>query len=160
MDDAFSKLQDMYAEAFADADANFSAAEDLSTDTQPVEASVKHSFRSLAEAAGFGAMELEDGTKVFLRDRQRVSRVTLEDIENSPIGAMINFSVDMKDITTNDADRQKKMFRDFCNMAIKTGDFNMTMQFAGSAVFTGMKANADKQYGTTYGLHRCKILCG
>lgn len=35
-------------------------------------------------------------------------------------------------------------------MAIKTGDFNMTMQFAGSAVFTGMKANADKQYGTTY----------
>ena len=150
MDKAFSKLQDMFAEAFADADANFSAAEDLSTDTQPVETSVKHSFRSLAEAAGFGAMELEDGTKVFLRDRQRVSRVTLEDIENSPIGAMINFSVDMKDITTNDADRQKKMFRDFCNMAIKTGDFNMTMQFAGSAVFTGMKANADKQYGTTY----------
>ena len=150
MDEAFSKLQDMFAEAFADADANFSAAEDLSTDTQPVETSVKHSFRSLAEAAGFGAMELEDGTKVFLRDRQRVSRVTLEDIENSPIGAMINFSVDMKDITTNDADRQKKMFRDFCNMAIKTGDFNMTMQFAGSAVFTGMKANADKQYGTTY----------
>lgn len=150
MDKAFSKLQDMFAEAFADADANFSAAEDLSTDTQPVETSVKHSFRSLAEAAGFGAVELEDGTKVFLRDRQRVSRVTLEDIENSPIGAMINFSVDMKDITTNDADRQKKMFRDFCNMAIKTGDFNMTMQFAGSAVFTGMKANADKQYGTTY----------
>ena len=150
MDEAFSKLQDMFAEAFADADANFSAAEDLSTDTQPVETSVKHSFRSLAEAAGFGAMELEDGTKVFLRDRQRVSRVTLEDIENSPIGAMINFSVDMKDITKNDADRQKKMFRDFCNMAIKTGDFNMTMQFAGSAVFTGMKANKDKQYGTTY----------
>ena len=150
MDEAFKKLQQLYTEAFADADANFSAAEGLSTDTQPVEASVKHSFRSLAEAAGFGAMELEDGTKVFLRDRQRVSRVTLEDIENSPIGAMINFSVDMKDITTNDADRQKKMFRDFCNMAIKTGDFNMTMQFAGSAVFTGMKANADKQYGTTY----------
>lgn len=150
MDEAFKKLQDMYAEAFADADANFSAAEDLSTETQPVETSVKHSFRSLAEAAGFGAMELEDGTKVFLRDRQRVSRVTLEDIENSPIGAMINFSVDMKDITTNEADRQKEMFRDVCNMAIKTGDFNMTMQFAGSAVFTGMKANADKQYGTTY----------
>lgn len=150
MDDAFKKLQQLYTEAFADADANFSAAEALSTDTQPVETSVKHSFRSLAEAAGFGAMELEDGTKVFLRDRQRVSRVTLEDIENSPIGAMINFSVDMKDITTNDADRQKKMFRDFCNMAIKTGDLNMTMQFAGSAVFTGMKANADKQYGTTY----------
>lgn len=150
MDDAFKKLQQLYTEAFADASANFSAAEELSTDTQPVETSVKHSFRSLAEAAGFGAMELEDGTKVFLRDRQRVSRVTLEDIENSPIGAMINFSVDMKDITTNDADRQKKMFRDVCNMAIKTGDFNMTMQFAGSAVFTGMKANADKQYGTTY----------
>lgn len=150
MDDAFKKLQQLYTEAFADASENFSSAEDLSTDTQPVETSVKHSFRSLAEAAGFGAMELEDGTKVFLRDRQRVSRVTLEDIENSPIGAMINFSVDMKDITTNDADRQKKMFRDVCNMAIKTGDFNMTMQFAGSAVFTGMKANADKQYGTTY----------
>ena len=149
MDKAFKKLQDMYAEAFADADANFSEAE-VSTDTAPVEASSKNSFRSLAEAAGFAALELEDGTRVFLKDRQRVSKVTLNDIENSPIGAMINFSLEMKDITAADAKRQKEMFRDLCNMAIKTGDFGMTMQFAGSAVFTGMKANADKQYGTTY----------
>lgn len=150
MEDTFKKLQDMYAEAFADADANFSAAEELSTDAVPVEESVKHSFRSLAEAAGFGALEQEDGTKIFVRDNQRVNKVTMEDIENSPIGAMINFSLEMKDITEEDAKRQKEMFVNICNMAIKTGDFNMTMQFAGSAVFTGMKANADKQYGTTY----------
>lgn len=64
MDEAFSKLQDMYAEAFADADANFSAAEDLSTDTQPVETSVKHSSDAKlstrdAEATG----QYADGVK-------------------------------------------------------------------------------------------------
>ena len=120
------------------------------TDVIAVEKTTKHSFKSLAEAAGFEAVENADGTRAYMRNGARVTEVTVEDIENSPIGAMINYSLEMKDITKADADRQKKMFADICSLAAKTNDFSMTMSFMGSAVFTGMKANADKQYGTTY----------
>ena len=123
---------------------------DENSDVADVTEFTKHSYSSLAEAAGFVAVEFDDGTRAFTRNGEKVTEVTVEDIDNSPIGAFINFSLDQKDISKDDADRQKKMFARICTMACKTNDFAMTMQFVGSAVFTGMKANADKQYGTTY----------
>ena len=149
----FEQMQKMWADAFVEASENFQAsliAKEAGTDIMPVEEGVQYSYSSLAEAAGFTAVENDDGTRSFVRDGKKVSQVTVDDIENSPIGAFINFSLEMNDISKADADRQKKMFADICTMACKTNDFAMTMQFVGSAVFTGMKANADKQYGTTY----------
>ena len=122
---------------------------EVSTDAVAVDETTKRSYRSLAEAAGFEARE-ENGIRGYYRNGERVSEVTVEDIEISPIGAMINYSLEMGDIDKDAADRQKKMFADICTMCAKTNDFAMSMQFVGSAVFTGMKANADKQYGTTY----------
>lgn len=153
MKEAFEQLQNMFADALVEASENFQASlitKEAGLDIDPVEASTQYSYQSLAEAAGFEAVQNEDGTRSFVRDGQAVSEVTVEDIDNSPIGAFINFSVEMKDITEADANRQKEMFAQICTMACKTNDFAMTMQFVGSAVFTGMKANADKQYGTTY----------
>ena len=149
----FEQLQNIFAEALVEASDNFQAslvAKEAGLDIMPVEDGVQYSYSSLAEAAGFEAVENEDGTRSFVREGKKVSKVTVNDIENSPIGAFINFSLEMGDISQEDADRQKKMFADICTMACKTNDFAMTMQFVGSAVFTGMKANADKQYGTTY----------
>ena len=149
----FKQMQQMWAEAFVEASENFQAnlmATEVGVEPVAVEDISQFSYSSLAEAAGFEAVENEDGTRSFTRDGKKVSKVTVEDIENSPIGAFINFSVEMKDITADDAKRQKEMFAQICTMACKTNDFAMTMQFVGSAVFTGMKANADKQYGTTY----------
>lgn len=153
MKDAFEQLQNMFAEALVEASENFQAnliAKEAGLDIMPVEDGVQYSYSSLAEAAGFEAVQNEDGTRSFVREGKKVSKVTVEDIDNSPIGAFINFSLEMGDISKADADRQKQMFADICTMACKTNDFAMTMQFVGSAVFTGMKANADKQYGTTY----------
>lgn len=126
------------------------AQQDVSEEAVPVESVTRHSYRSLAEAAGFEAVENPDGTRMFVRDGVKVTEVTIDDIEHSPIGAFINFSLEQGDISKADADRQKDMFAKICTMACQTNDFAMTMQFVGSAVFTGMKANADKQYGTTY----------
>ena len=151
--DAFEQLQNMFAEALVEASENFQTsliAKEAGLDIMPVEDGVQYSYSSLAEAAGFAAVENEDGTRSFTREGKKVSKVTVNDIDNSPIGAFINFSLEMGDISEADAERQKKMFADICTMACKTNDFAMTMQFVGSAVFTGMKANADKQYGTTY----------
>lgn len=123
---------------------------DVSTDPVAVEDAVKESFRSLAEAAGFEASEDENGNRSFIKNNKKVSEVTVGDIDNSPIGAFINYSLEKKDITEEQANAQKEMFAKVCTMACQTNDFSMSMQFVGSAVFTAMKANADKQYGTTY----------
>lgn len=148
----------LWDSAFEMSMSNLSTAKEASTDFVAVEDTTNYSFRSLAEAAGFSAMELEDGRKVFLRNGEVVNNVTVEDIDNSPIGALINASLKEVDgkvvwkygISESDAQAQKEMFAKLCNIAINTNDFNMAMQFAGSTVFTAMKANSDKQYKTTY----------
>ena len=153
MKETFEQLQTMFAEALVEASENYQASlitKEAGMDFFAVEDVSQYSYSSLAEAAGFVAAQNEDGTRSFTRDGKKVSEVTVEDIDNSPIGAFINFSVEMKDISEADALRQKEMFAKICTMACHTNDFAMTMQFVGSAVFTGMKANADKQYGTTY----------
>ena len=150
--DKFEQIQQMFVEALVDAGENYQSLMTMeeNTDAVSVEEVTQYSYRSLAEAAGFEAVENEDGTRSFLRNGVKVSEVTVEDIEHSPIGAMINYSLEKNDISEADAKEQKKMFAKICTMACQTNDFAMTMQFVGSAVFTGMKANADKQYGTTY----------
>ena len=146
------EIETIYAEGLVDASENYQSFMTMAdnTDIMAVEDGTMFSYSSLAEAAGFTAVENADGTRSFTRDGAKVTKVTVEDIENSPIGAFINYSLEKKDISKADAKRQKEMFADICTMACKTNDFSMTMQFVGSAVFTGMKANADKQYGTTY----------
>ncbi len=146
------EIEAVYAEGLVEASENYQSFMSMATSEEimAVENGTMFSYSALAEAAGFTAVENADGTRAFTRDGAKVSEVTVADIENSPIGAFINYSVEKKDISADDAKRQKEMFAQICTMACKTNDFAMTMQFVGSAVFTGMKANADKQYGTTY----------
>ena len=113
----------------------------------------KFSLSSLAQASGFVAKQDEETGEVwFERNGERVDTVTVEDIDNSPIGALIDYSRDIGDFGTNRkaarqmADEQKQFFADFCTMAATTRDF----QFAGSALFTALKSNSDAQYRTTY----------
>lgn len=122
-----------------------------STEAIPVETKTQYSFTSLAEAAGFEAVEDKfTGERYFMRDGKAADKVTMEDIENSPIGALVNFSQQKNDITAEEAKAQKQMFVDVCNMAIQQHDFQQAMKFVGAAMFTGIKANSDAQYGTTY----------
>lgn len=152
MKDTLEELHALWTDALIDAGESYSLLATMAESTDPVavESVTQYSYRSLAKAAGFEAVINEDGTHSFMRDSKNVSKVTIEDIENSAIGAFINYSLERGDIDDVQAKRQKQMFADVCTTACKTNDFSMTMQFMGSAVFTGMKANADKQYGTTY----------
>ena len=121
-----------------------------------VEETTQMSYRSLAQAAGFEAVRGADGERywVYRGTGKRVRNITKEDIRKSPIGAMITASIKSDSfkngISTDDADKQMEFFADICNMAANTRDYAMTMKFAGSAAFTALKANSDKQYGTTY----------
>lgn len=123
---------------------------DLTTETTAVENVVQNSVRSLAEAGGFRAEQDAYGNIILTRDGSRVSEVTVDDIDNSPIGALINHSLESKYIDAKTAASQKKLFADLLTMAAKSNDLPMAMQFAGSSIFTAIKSNSDKQYNTTY----------
>jgi len=153
MQDKLEEIAQLYAEGLDEAGRKYEESikvEEVSAEPVEVTEAVKNSYRSLAKAAGFTAVENEDGSRAWVRDNDIVTEVTVEDIEKSPIGNFINFSLEEKDITKEEADAQKKLFAEICTMAAQTNEFSMAMQFAGSAVFTGIKSNADKQYGTTY----------
>lgn len=130
-------------------------AESLPTDTTEitdVADATKYSIASFAEGCGF---KIDPETHAW-QLKFPATRVTPTDIRNSPIGALIMFSKEMGDIgerggiTEKEANDQIQMFTDIANMCIESADFSMTMQFVGSSMFTGLKANADKQYGTTF----------
>jgi hypothetical protein len=156
------RLSDLFADAIVDAGDTF-ANLDLdgiatslpteSTATTDPNSMVAHSYRSFAEACGFEAYE-DPTTNIrmwrFKGSSNSVNEVTEHQIRNSPIGALINYSATKKYISYEDAKAQYKMFAEIANMCIKQQDFAQAMQFVGSMVFTGMKANADKQYKTTY----------
>ena len=160
------RLSDLFAEGIVDAGDTFAnldvegvmtdIANSLpseSTATTDPNSMVAHSYRSFAEACGFEAYEDPD-TSIrlwrFKGSANSVNEVTEHQIRNSPIGALINYSATKKYISYEDAHAQYKMFAEIANMCIKQQDFAQAMQFVGSMVFTGMKANADKQYKTTY----------
>lgn len=124
--------------------------DEVSTKAIPVEDTTQFSIRSLAQAGGFVAVRDEDGNIIVKRDGKKVSEVTTDDIDNSPIGALINYSLEKSYISDADAMAQKKLFADLLTMAAKSNDFAMAMQFAGSSVFTAIKSNSDSQYSTTY----------
>lgn len=123
-----------------------------STDIADPASMVKHSLRSFAESIGFYAFQDPDtGIRYFATaDGHRISNVTRDMIRDSALGAMIGYSSEMDYITSEQAEAQYEMFAKIANMCITQNDFAQAMQFVGSAIFTGMKMNADKQYGTTY----------
>ena len=127
--------------------------------TQPADASQvsKYAFFGLAEALGFKVDQTGSKNKVYyLNDedaklgRNGFTQITVDMIKQSPIGDLIRYSVDKGDITADEAKQQYNLFASIASITDQTHDFYQAMQFMGSTIFTAMKANSDKQYGTTY----------
>lgn len=127
--------------------------------TQPADASQvsKYAFFGLAEALGFKVDQTGSKNKVYyLNDedaklgRNGFTQITVDMIKQSPIGDLIRYSVDKGDITPGEAEQQYNLFASIASITDQTHDFYQAMQFMGSTIFTAMKANSDKQYGTTY----------
>lgn len=127
--------------------------------TQPADASQvsKYAFFGLAEALGFKVDQTGSKNKVYyLNDedaklgRNGFTQITVDIIKQSPIGDLIRYSVDKGDITADEAEQQYNLFASIASITDQTHDFYQAMQFMGSTIFTAMKANSDKQYGTTY----------
>lgn len=117
----------------------------------------RFAFFGLADALGFKVDSANPKEKIYyLNDedarlgRNGFTQVTVDMIKQSPIGDLIQYSVDKGDITAEEAERQYNLFASIASITDQTHDFYQAMQFMGSTIFTALKANSDAQYGTTY----------
>jgi chromosome segregation ATPase len=114
------------------------------------EAETRHSISTLFGAANL-TVSLENG-KYVARDASGavIDHVTAEHINQSGIGAMINYAWQSTGtISEEDAKTQKDAAAELLNMVISAQDGELVWRFAGSAMFSAVKSNSDGQYGTT-----------
>lgn len=122
--------------------------EDVAADHNSQEMSI----RQMADAFGYDVLLNEDGIPYQMIDQKtgkKVTEVTEDMVSKTPIGNMIDLAVNNKNITTEVAKQQRQMFADLMNMVIKYNGAAEVWAFAGSTLFSSIKKNSDKQYGTT-----------
>ena len=114
-------------------------------------ASVQFSVEQLAEATGLSVRRNEDGVPYTLidKDGKEVTDVTPDMIKKTPIGMMVSVAEKTGTIDRKTANAQMKMFADLTTLAAQYKDQGMIWEIAGSELFSAIKNNSDKQYGTT-----------
>lgn len=113
--------------------------------------SVQFSVSQLAEATGLEVRMNDDGVPYSLidKDGNDVTSVTPDMLTNTPIGNLIRAAHAVGTIDQNTADAQMQMFADLTTLAAQYKDQAMVWEIAGSQMFSAIKDNSDKQYGTT-----------
>lgn len=118
-----------------------------------VDGEAEYSINGLSNGLGliveekFGA----PGSYIF-KDKfgNPVKRVTPRMVRTSPIGQLIELSLKNGVIDEKEANRQRNMFAALGTLVARNSQFAMTQAFIGSALFTAMKTNSDKQYSFTW----------
>lgn len=157
-EDTFKKLQELYRDAFMDANATVElVGGDVTGDTDIDGAEGDHllSDRSMVEGAGLRFIPTKkDGKRVLEyrvedADGNIVTEVDEEMIKDSPLGNLVASAVEGKYISEADAEVQYKFLAELVNMCLQYKGIAPVWETAGTLVFSAIKNNADKQYGKT-----------
>lgn len=111
------------------------------------------SVGQMAEALGFEVRVNEDGVPYEIWDPQTgevITKVTPQMVNRTAYGTMINAALVNGTIDGNSAKQQKEFIADLMNMFIENrGDVQDVWEIFGAELFSAIKNNSDKQYGTT-----------
>lgn len=112
---------------------------------------VQFSVSQLAEATGLDVRLNDDGVPYSLidKDGNEVTSVTPDMLKSTPVGNLIRAAQTVGTINQATADAQMKLFADLATLAAQYKDQAMVWEIAGSQMFSAIKDNSDKQYGTT-----------
>ena len=112
---------------------------------------VQFSVSQLAEATGLDVRMNDDGIPYSLidKDGNEVTSVTPDMLKSTPVGNLIRAAQTVGTINQATADAQMKLFADLTTLAAQYKDQAMVWEIAGSQMFSAIKDNSDKQYGTT-----------
>ena len=165
MNDSFTEIQNLFADALVGAGENFKAATeseiveggDVTGDTDIDGAEGDHllSDRSMVEGAGLQFIPTKkDGERILEyrvedADGNVVTEVTAEMIKDSPLGNLVTAAIEGKYISKADAKVQYEFLAELVNMCLQYKGIAPVWETAGTLVFSAIKNNADKQYGKT-----------
>ena len=159
-EDTFKKLQELYRDAFMDANATvalIAEGGDVTGDTDIDGAEGDHllSDRSMVEGAGLRFIPTKmDGKRILEyrvedADGNAVTEVDGEMIKDSPLGNLVTSAVEGGYISKADAKVQYEFLAELVNMCLQYKGVAPVWETAGTLVFSAIKNNADKQYGKT-----------
>ena len=110
----------------------------------------KYSVNSIFDAAGLVVTREGNVIKAVDLNGNPVTEVSEDMVWKSGIGAMINRALNTaKTISQADAQEQIEAATELLNMMLQSQDGAMVWEFAGAAMFSAVRTNADGQYRTT-----------
>lgn len=114
-------------------------------------ASGRFSIKQAAQAAGLYIKTDVMGKPYAIVDKQgnEIKKFTVDMIANTPMGTLIDAALRSKSINKKTADKQKKLFADLMTMICQYKDVATVWELVGNEMFSAIKNNSDKQYGTT-----------
>ena len=110
------------------------------------------SIQGMAEATGFELIENDEGYPYGLRNLKTgeiVNNVTPDMMIDTPIGNLVQTSINNGFINETAAAKEYKMLADVMNLILKNKDAALTWELVGSQLFSGVKKNSDAQYNWT-----------
>ena len=122
----------------------------MPSDEHPI--SGNFSLRQLATALDFNLRYTKDGLAPYEMvdsNGNVVTAVTPEQMEQTPMGSLVNAALEAGTINGEVAKAQLKFFSDVANLAIQYKDQATVWEIAGSMLYSAVKDNADKQYSKT-----------
>lgn len=115
-------------------------------------ASVQFSIDQWAKATGFGFERSADNKGGYIivdKDGNKVDKVTKEMMVDTPAGKLVSTAVAKGTMSNEEADSANQFLADVMNMVVEFEDQETVWEMVGSALFSSVKNNSDKQYGRT-----------
>lgn len=132
-------------------------------------AAAQFSVSQIAMDSGFTLKTDDEGYPVALIDKngKEVTHLTVDDLEGSPFMKMIESvnevygageissgqgetkALNGSNVTEEKMNQIKQMYVDLVNLCLQYKDHGLVWEIASTELFSSLKKNADKQYGTT-----------
>lgn len=115
-------------------------------------ASVQFSIDQWARATGFGFERSADNKGGYIivdKDGNKVDKVTADMMVDTPAGKLVSTAVAKGTMSTEEANGANQFLADVMNMVVEFEDQETVWELVGSALFSSVKNNSDKQYGRT-----------
>lgn len=150
--DQLKRTRDLFEKALAKAADNGAKTTKQRVAESKHPASVQFSIDQWAKATGFGFERSADnkgGYVIVDQDGNKVDKVTKGMMVDTPAGRLVTTALGKGTMTATDANNAYQFLADVMNMVVEFEDQETVWELVGSALFSSVKNNSDKQYGRT-----------
>ena len=150
--DRLNRTRELFEKALAKAEENGAKAMQKQAEESNHPSSVQFSIEQFTRSLGFTFEKTGDKTKPYRildEDGNVVNKITADMVKPTPMGMLIDTAEKNQTVTPEIAGQQRAMVAEVMNLVTEYGDQAMVWELVGSELFSAIKSNSDKQYGTT-----------